>query len=156
MFPCGTGAVQGETFHCNLFEKQLFWNCRIWMASSEMKIAYILVRTNRNSIGLVWTKDVQFQCIRRRKVISVSVCLETNGAGRSVIDRLLRRGWLCSCVEPLWTWNQNMVHVFSWTAKKTVLWQTCSWAFSWKLVWKVLQPAQGGAELFKCWWSLLL
>lgn len=81
----------------------------------------MLVRAKRNSVGLVWTGDVQVQVISR-KVISVSVCLETNPAGRNVIDRMVRRDRLCSCVESLWTWSQNMVHVFFWTAEKTVLW----------------------------------
>lgn len=35
------------------------------MASSEVKIVYVLAETNRNGVGLVRTKDVQFQCIRR-------------------------------------------------------------------------------------------
>lgn len=56
------------------------------MASSEMKISYILIRANRNSIGLVCTGDVLFHCISR-KDIGVFVCSETNGAGRNVIDR---------------------------------------------------------------------
>lgn len=71
----------------------------------------MLVRTKRNNVGLVWTEDVQVQVISR-KVISVSVCLETNLAGRNVIDSMVRRDWPCSCVESLWTGNQNMVHVF--------------------------------------------
>lgn len=60
----------------------------------------MLARTKRNSVGLVQTEGVQFQGISR-KVISVSVCLETNLAGRNVIDRMVRRDWLCSCVESL-------------------------------------------------------
>lgn len=71
----------------------------------------MLVGTKRNSLGLVWTEDVQVQVISR-KVISVSVLLETNLAGRNVIDSMVRRDCLCSCVESLWTGNQNMVHVF--------------------------------------------